>query len=417
MDQVNLPKGCEHLYGALFSIPFSMIRTPDPESETEDFVFSNPRLLVESGQADLMDKHQSLELRESIKKNTLLCPLVCRWVDEGDSVYPQLVGGDRRYRAISYLINKKEMVADPKSLKLNVEGKWEYSHSSADQVYKTIPCQVFSVNSDLDALALSWAENKTRINLTDGNEVAEVHRLRSFGATDERILEILQHNEKWLAETDNLIDNLDDGTFDDLCEGRIDRGAAIELLAIEDVAVRNERRKEAIEFANQTWKKRMNRIQKQVDSVLEEKEVAEGAVADATWQKDEQFLEEAQTNLAEVQKKATRVIKERDETKPVVTSKEVKKAKASTSEEDRTGKILTQKKISAGLEVIEQLIADQGRCPEQTFVADLNALELVRRIIAYNILGNDADFLDTIRSHTLESEPEIENEAENELDA
>jgi hypothetical protein len=409
MDQVNLPEGCEHLYGALFSIPFSMIRTPDPEDETEEFVFSNPRLLVESGQADLIDKSQSSELRESIKKNTLLCPLVCRWVDEGDSVYPQLVGGDRRYRAISYLINKKEMVADPKSLKLNAEGQWEYSQSPADQVYKTVACQVFSVNNDLDALALSWAENKSRINLTDGNEVAEVHRLRSFGASDERILEILQHNEKWLAETDNLIENLDDATFDDLCEGRVDRGAAIELMSIEDAAVRNQRRLEAVEFAQESWRKKMNRIQKQVESVLEEKEVAEGAVADANWQKDDEFLEEAQTNLAELEKKATRIVKERDETKPVVTSKEVKKAKAAAVEEEEDGerssgaiRTLSAKKISSGLEQIEALIANEGRCPKDTFSADLEALELVRRIIAYNILENDPDFVDTIRTHALE---------------
>ena len=226
----------KHLYGSLFAVPFNAIVVPDAEEDDEqEYRFRNPRLLTEFGQAAFLDKTACTALRESIKSKTLLNHLVCRWVEVDGQYVPQLVGGDRRYRAIEFLIRKKEIVTDPRSAKMDDKGQWQYSKCSADIAYETIPCQVFAVNSDLDALALSWAENKSRIELSEGHEVAEVIKLRKFDASDERILEILQQDPKWLAETDELIASLDEESLADLLEARIDRASAIELSAIKNI--------------------------------------------------------------------------------------------------------------------------------------------------------------------------------------
>jgi ParB-like chromosome segregation protein Spo0J len=84
-----------------------------------NLVFDNPRRLTKKGDAELTDKQLSLELRESIKKHTLLSPLICRWAQDGEGYYPQLVGGERRYRALSYLRTKKELVNDPNNVRMN----------------------------------------------------------------------------------------------------------------------------------------------------------------------------------------------------------------------------------------------------------------------------------------------------------
>jgi hypothetical protein len=214
----GLPEGSRHLTGNLFMVPFSSIIAPK----------NNPRLLTERGQSDIVDKNLSSQLRESIKKNTLLNPLVCRWVKDGDKFLPMVVGGDRRYRSLDFLIRKKEMVADPRTPKVNEKGEFISRTASADEAYEFVPCQIFMCRDDLDALVLAWAENKTRINLTDGHEIVEVIQLRDNGASDAKIMEVLQQDSKWLSDTDRLIASLDSHTLADLIEGRLDRNSAVE---------------------------------------------------------------------------------------------------------------------------------------------------------------------------------------------
>lgn len=405
----RIPDGCKHLYGALFAVPFASLRLPDTDEEPkgDGYKFKNPRLNTEQGQADLLDKRLSAELRESIKNRTLLNPLVCRWVQEGENFYPLVVGGDRRYRAIDFMIRKKEIVTDPRSVQLNEKGEWVYTQCPADQAYATIPCQVFAVNTDLDALALSWAENKGRLNLSEGHEVAEVIKLRKHGASDEKILEILQRNEKWLADTDGLIANLDAETMNDLLEGRIDRDSAAELSAYEDLELRSKIRVAANEASKEACDRKIKRLQRQVEAALTQKEIAEGGVADAEFDGNTTATEEAQGAVAEADKKVKRTIKERDETTPVTTTKDVKKAEADAGvgnngkprpDDDRPLRILSSKKISEGLEYIDAIIKNGGKCLDGTFIySNLDALKLVRSVMNNNILANEADFAATLR--------------------
>ena len=392
----------QHLYGSLFAIPFDSIITPDDEEIGEEYQFKNPRLLTESGQAELFDKISSAELRESIKNNTMLNPLVCRWVLQDDTFVPQLVGGDRRYRAVDYLRRKKEIVIDPRSARLDEKGQWQYTKCSAEEAYAKIACQVFACNSDLDALALSWAENKTRINLSEGHEIAEVIKLRKFNADDERITVILQRDAKWLAETDDLINNLDEASLKDLLESRIDRLSALSLASIQDVGTRTKVREAANASSQELCEKKIKRLQKQVEIALDQKEIAEGTLADAEYQKDDEGAEVAKSSVVEAEKKVKTIIKERDELSPVTTSKDVRKAAASVGyeDDDRMPRALSAKKLKAGLAYIDNLIENDGECLDGEFTMNINSLKLLRNIFNNNILANDDNFAATFKEYS-----------------
>lgn len=401
----NLPQGVQQLYGTLYTVPFGMIIVPDADGNEEEYKFSNPRMLTEQGTADLMDKRLSADLRESIKSKTLLNPLVCRWVKKDGVNCPQLVGGDRRYRALDFLIRKKEIVTDPRSLHLTDEGEWTYKQVSADEAYATVPCQVFAVPNDLDALALSWAENKGRIDLSEGHEVAEVIKLRKFGATDEKILEILQREEKWLAETDRLIAELDPETLADLIEARMTRSCAAELCAINDIELRSKIRTKANEAATETYQKKIKRYQSQIEKALDEREIAEGAVADAEFHDDKEGVAVAEAKVEEASAKVARNVKERDAEAPVATAKNVRDAKAEAGvdgkDDEKPLRMLRPSKVQDGVDYLDALIGNGGTCLENppTFVADVEELKLARRILNNNILANEADFAVTIKRH------------------
>lgn len=398
----NLPPGCKQLYGTLYAVPFACIQVPDADGSETEYTFSNPRMLTEQGTADLMDKRLSADLRESIKSKTLLNPLVCRWIQKDGQNVPQLVGGDRRHRALDFLIRKKEIVTDPRSLHQNDDGEWSYKQISAEEAYATVPCQIFAVANDLDALALSWAENKSRINLNEGHEVAEVVKLRKFGASDEKILEILQHDEKWLAETDRLISNLDADTLADLLESRMTRSCAAELCAVADLELRTKLRTKANEAAKETYQKKIKRFQDQIELALDEREIASGFVADAEFQGDEEAVEAAEAQVEEAQKKVTRTVKERDAEAPVTTAKNVRDAKTDKGDkDDAPPKMMRAAKVQDALAYFDKLIANDGSCLEDppTFVADVSDLKLIRRILNNNILANDDNFAATIMRH------------------
>ena len=377
--------GCKHLCGSLYSVPFESLRVSDvDQKDSGTYQFKNPRLLTNKGQAELLDKRLSFDLRDSIKSNSLLNPLVCRWVKDGDKYYPMVVGGERRYRALDYLIRKKEMVVDPSNLN---------NQCSAEVAYANIPCQVFAVDSDLDALALAWAENKSRINLTDGHEVAELINLRKFNANDEKILSILQWDEKKLAETDNLIANLDAETLSDLLENRIDRASALELASIENLDERNQVRVNANEISKEKFDKKIQKLKKQVSAALDKKEIAQGKVVDAEFHEDTVALQEAKEEVVEAEKKVKRKLKEKNTTAPLTTIREINQVVANSGLKDKVSKILSAKKINEGIDFIDSVINNNGRAPDAScFFPNVEALQMIRDVLNENVLSNNSDF-------------------------
>jgi len=391
----GLPEGSRHLTGNLFMVPFSSILAPK----------NNPRLLTERGQSDIVDKNLSSQLRESIKKNTLLNPLVCRWVKDGDKVAPMVVGGDRRYRSLDFLIRKKEMVADPRTPKVNEKGELMSRTAPADEAYEFVPCQIFMCRDDLDALVLAWAENKTRINLTDGHEIVEVIQLRDNGASDAKIMEVLQQDSKWLSDTDRLIASLDSHTLADLIEGRLDRNSAVELAGIEDEKVRNQVRVAAHESATETSGRRIARLLRRAEQAEANEDIAKGEVVLA---QNPQQQDQARSNLAraEVETRAVRR-KIEENANPVTTTREIREASQQiVGEIPRTAnkrgpkggpRKMRESKIMEGRDFFAGLVRNNGEGDD--FTAHVDALKLVVKIFNDNILANNPDWISTLKRH------------------
>jgi hypothetical protein len=391
----GLPEGSRHLTGNLFMVPFSSIIAPK----------NNPRLLTERGQSDIVDKNLSSQLRESIKKNTLLNPLVCRWVKDGDKFLPMVVGGDRRYRSLDFLIRKKEMVADPRTPKVNEKGEFISRTASADEAYEFVPCQIFMCRDDLDALVLAWAENKTRINLTDGHEIVEVIQLRDNGASDAKIMEVLQQDSKWLSDTDRLIASLDSHTLADLIEGRLDRNSAVELAGIEDEKVRNQVRVAAHESSTETSGRRIARLLRRAEQAEANEDIAKGEVVLA---QSPQQQDQARSNLAraEVETRAVRR-KIEETTNPVTTTREIREASQQIAGEiPRTSnkrgpkggpRKMRESKIMEGRDFFAGLVRNNGEGDD--FTAHVDALKLVVKIFNDNILANNPDWISTLKRH------------------
>jgi len=399
----KIANGCVHLYNNMYMIPFDAIRTPDDEETEGRYCFRNPRTLIERGQADLLDRKLSADLRESIKKNTLLNPLVCRWVyDEQDDCYhPVIVGGERRFRALDFLIRKKETVKDPRQA---VVGQINNSTTTADIAYAMVPCQIYSCDDDLDALALSWAENKNRINLTDGHEIAEVIKLRQADATDDKIIEILQQDRRWLAETDRLILSLDANTLADLLEGRIDRGSAVNLSKV-DPAVRDEVREAANNAAQDVFERRATRLENIIESAVERQEIAEANTVLANTPEAQQ---EAAQEVAETRAEINTMKRRRERLRPQTTSKQVLRAteevtgttrrRNSTPRTPRTNDTNTQL-LEEMRTYLTDLIRKNGRCPDNSFTAQIDSLRLLLRVINENLAQNIGDLESTLKRH------------------
>ena len=383
----QIADGVQHLYNNLYMVPFDKIRTPDDDDDSNDIQFRNPRTLIERGQAELLDRKLSEELRESIKKNTLLNPLICRWIyDEDDECYyPTVVGGERRYRALDYLIRKKERVANPNG----------DNAITADVAYQLVPCQVYNCEDELDALALSWAENKTRINLTDGHEIAEVIKLRNANASDDRIIDILQQDRRWLAETDKLISSLDANTLADLTEGKIDRAAATRLAAIEDIEVRNQVRQNANESAQATYENRVTRLNNRIEAAVEQQEIAEAnQVLAPTAERQEQAAQEAAVARTE----ANNLTRRRQQLTPRTTAREVNRSQREVTGTTQTRR-QTPNTADEMRDYLNDLIRRNGRCAESSFVAQVDALKLLLKVIDNNFTKNCSDLAKTLLEH------------------
>jgi hypothetical protein len=397
VSNLPLPEGTKHLTGNLFMVPFASIRAPE----------GNPRLLTESGLANIIDKQLANELRESIKNNTLLNPLVCRWTkDENGNLFPIVEGGDRRYRSLDYLIRRKEIVVDPRNIKVGENGQWHRSMVPASEAYEFVPCQVFFCNNDLEALALAWADNKNRVNLTEGHEIAEVIKLRDVGAKDADIMNILQRDQKWLADTDRLIGSLDHSSLADLIEGRLDRNAAIELAAINDIEIRDKVRIAANESSTETWGRKIYRLQRRITQVVEENEKAKG---DLVFSETSEEKQEAQERIDQTEAQSRAIARQRDETRPVTTSRAVIDAsnQIAGTRPRPVGKRgpkggprrMREIKIKEGRDLFVELLKNNGEAPDGSFTASVESLKLLIKVINDNILNNNPDWAATIRKH------------------
>ena len=391
--------GIEHLHGSLFKVKFAKIATTDKVEESSGYVFSNPRLLTQNGTDTLTDRSLSLDLRENIKHRTLLTPLICRWIGDGGNAHPQLVGGDRRYRALDYLISKKEMVVDPRESKFG-ETTSEREMVSADIAYEYVVCQIFSCSSDLEAATLAWAENKNRINLTDGHEVAAVREFRLYGATDDQILETLQQDSKWLHETDELLEKIDEDTLSQLCEDKIKRSVAIQLLKIDDLEKRSEVLNAAIVNAQESHSAKASKLDKQLDAVKNKRGRAETKKVIAESNNDETLLRQSKKVIDRAEEREKEIQNKKSKTKPIASTKNLKQAMAEVGVEENLSARAGIKSIKKVLTTIQSIIDKDGVVDilgeDNSFQLDPVYLELLKFVLENHALKDSDSLKDTL---------------------
>jgi hypothetical protein len=417
---ITLPEGVRHLHGSLYLVRFELLQLSDPEvnssdSQEQKYKFHNPRILTEKGQRVLFDKQNSLQIRESIRDKTLMNPFVCRWRFEAENELAvkrltiQIVGGERRHRAISWLRNKRELVKDPAYTRLNDNLEYEYEYKPADQVYEYVPCQIYAAKSDIDALSLSYTENDCRINQGEGADVAMVMELRRCLASDEEILSAMTKEESWLRDTDHLIEGLMQEALTDLLEDRIDREGALELLKIRQ-KFGDEVAGKALAIANDAsqkdYERKFLRCTERIEEAMTEREIAEGAVEEAKYQGS--GVEVAEQVVTESTAKVKRTIGERDREKPTTGGGHVRNAhrsmtggthRGSTPPTPKSTVLRAQKIQEFYLDPIEELIRMGGKSTEiDDGEADLDSLALILKMLRA-VMGGDSECMEIIRLH------------------
>jgi hypothetical protein len=376
------------LSGNLYSVPFSMIQIP---VEKDEFSFTNPRTLTEKGKNDFIDKKSFASLKKSISKIGLLNPFICRWIkDEDGKEFPQLIGGDRRYRVLKSLIENKEIVVDPQTRQ----------ESPANLVYENVTCQIYPVGNDLEAYLLSWWENKDRIDLTEGHEIAQVMQLRKYERSDEEIISVLQKDEKWLRESDNLIANLGE-SLEDLIENRITRDCALALCRIDDLDRRKAIKEQAFVLSKEKYENKIEKIQKEIDRQNDVQNIAEGRAVVARYKNDEEAKAEAEALAKEA--KEMKEEKEKDilNLENKVSAKELAAAAKILNPNgpppDRQV-CLKYLKIKDGLDYFDKILNERQFPDFDLSESDLKAIKLASMILKDNILSNDSNWEGTLQN-------------------
>ena len=388
--EYNLPEGCEIVEGTnICIVPFSLMSLPD-DVEYEGKGFTNPRNITEASAASHIDAKCAKDLRDSIINHGLLTPLAVRFVtDKYGKPKFMVIGGERRFRTISKLIDDNTPVSTGKDLVVHPDGELCSIQKNAKIVFNKVPCQVYFCRSDQEAYAISWAENKNRQPLTDGVEVAEVQSFRRKGYNDLFITGTLQREYNWLQITDKLLKNLDEDTLSDLLNDRIARDAAIKLLNIENVNDRKSIINKASEHVQ------VKKGQEALDIVKKELQMA----------RDEEFEAESEEERKPIREKIEKLETAADivkkEPSPPITAKDINKAVRETKRseprrDDKKVKSLKDKQVNQFVQYLEKLIRDKGVDQSKNFVIDVTYLEFALRLFRDNHLAGNKFFIQTM---------------------
>lgn len=416
----NLPlaDGIRHLYGNLYLVPFKAIHivteTKGGNKETK-YSFVNPRLLTEKGQKSFTNKESSLRLRTDIKRHGMMHPFVCVWFEKNGIMCPKLIGGHNRANAISKLISDNEQVKDISkdqpalmTLDSNKEISFSDEFSPASKVYEFVLCTIYAVDEELDSLELSYSENNCRENLTLGHDIAILKELLHVKASDERIIKILQKDEKWLRDVKSLLDNVDSQTLDDLIEDKISLDSAFELIKINDMEIRHNVRDSAINESMEDHQKKMERIKKEITTCLIEKDIQEGNVVTAKYHNDKSKLKEAEDAIEEIEQKSQRLSSKIQTMQPKATVKNIKKARISHNVSNIQKRGLKGKSIQIIYEYVNGLLEVAEANEDEAVVEKLKLCCKLTKAI----LDGDQDWKNIFKEfdNSDEDMPELEDE-------
>ena len=321
----------------------------DPDSDKLEYrniryALSNQKLVGKGLERETMSR-----LAERIRVEGLHQYPICRWFEEG----VQVVDGERRTRAILKLIADNAQCWD-KDAK-----QWV----SAKDLYGKIAVFVFDM-TDEEALKINFSASESGENFGDGAVVAYVKYLRKCNMEDKEILSLTGHHAEWLKQTDKLCD-LDDDTFQALCNSKITRGLAINLLDIDDVDTRLSELNQRIELAEKRWVAEKGKLETKKEKIGDKLEILKEEEKSAVKEDNPEVAEKVSKKKKKVSdslKTTAEKLKQHEETQP--------KAGAKTDPEPKP---LTYAKIQINwLDVVTEIL--QNDCKD----GEGNDLEIER---------------------------------------
>lgn len=406
--------GVQHLNGNLFRVRNTLINFTEQGESDNGLTFSNPRLINGNPKPKGFSKEEMNELREAIRTEGLANPLLLRWSEVDNKRKLQVVGGERRKRCIDKLIASDADCYDP------VTESW----IKASKMYEYIDVRINEMD-DQTAFKNAFSENDTSVGIGDGATIGLVAEFRKAGWTDDEILKTTGKSISWLRDTDVLL-SLDEKTLNALIAEEINRSSALELSKIEDINQRLEVLKNAGKFACERVSALKEKLEHEVESAETKAQKAKAAAVDAslrnhdeeTAEKEKEKQERAETRAA----KKKHEIEELDETMPVITGKDIHKAKNKTAaksepitdEELEDGKSLTNAKIAKHwYEPLAKVIKDweglEGEAEGANLEIDLCDAKLVLLLIDARLQGTK-DIVSLLQAHKLTKEEDVDDE-------
>lgn len=283
------------------SVPLSSIQYPDRAKDH----FANPR------QVKGFEEGKIQSLANSIKKLGLLQSIGIREMPDGTN---QLIWGERRCRAITLLVEKKEEVFDPETQTLRL----------ASEVYEEIPCRILRNCTDEQAIQSAWVENNEHEDLSQADVMDLCDRLHEYGYSRKEICDLLNVSESWLSVTFSFKEKLPTHLYNQLRTGQITRSFAAKILS-QPAELRNELQLLAEQIASE-------RHQEIIQDLEEEEEMVEERLTEIETQvalDEVEDVEKAKKKITRLEKKAEKIQQKKEkvaETGPVLNGKDLDKA-------------------------------------------------------------------------------------------
>ena len=384
-QEYDLPDGVRVISDdGLYSVDWNLIEIAKEISDSKELEFFNPRHLgqyvynddsqVFLGQG--FDKESMKELFTDIAQNGVDYPLLGYWIIRDGKIKVCVNDGERRWRCVDRLIEKNEKV-------------WSGQYNAylpAKEVYAQILCRV-KVMTEEEALQRACAVSETSVKWGEGATARLVKTLYEKGKKDEEICKLLNKGKLWLADTYSL-NELDEVCFNFLLAGKCNRTAALELLKIKDVKIRQN-------WLQRAWKDAVDthdKVQTKNERLLEKAERAE-EIADADLDLAKQN-EESPEKVAELETSASAAsekTKRRKEAKAASAKPTIKGPNLRRAAGGLLNNALRPPKIKKKLKAVEELIEKND-----TSLADIKTLKTLA--VAYQcILDGEEDITNVLK--------------------
>jgi len=373
----------QHLDSNLYRVRFSDINPANAGlmSEQGQILYGNPRWtrspdgnliargIKGNGLQHKIESKKMEELRESIARDGLENPLRLRITQiDGDPAL-EIVGGERRWRSISYLIEHDETVIDPET----------GEEVPAEEQFKWVHARINEMDDDA-ALELAFRPNETGETIGDGASVEVVEKLRSCNYDDDRILKITGKSTSWLYDSDKIL-GLDDTSLASFKNDEINRAMALRLCDVDDVDLRHRKLEAVKEKALVKFIARKEALQGAIEEGETAVEIglAEKRMAEIDGDKEaadeiDNEIQDLQEDVVELQQE----LEELDEQGP----------RAGTSDDDED-KPFTPAKIKKGIYIpVVEIVKNDGMDEEgNELEIDLDDAKLVKKVLEVILKG------------------------------